>query len=227
MWIGIQDFGKIDVLYGKSIRETIWNNTMTKVILRVDTPESANYLANALGEAEIEMSGTSYSLGVEDYRDGLSVTKRSEIKKLILPSEIQNLQDLSCYIKIGGFNPAKDEVEIVKLKKVAEEYIPRPFDMNREEDKHKNEETDNKNSNKKIKMIKEIEEEKREGVKEVEKKEEVKEERKEVTEEEKKVKIKQEERREIEEKQVQETVIAEEVEEKEKKEKKEKDFDMF
>lgn len=105
-WVGIQDFGKIDQKYSRSIRETLWNNCITKIIFRTDAPDTCQYLAQAIGQAEIEESKKSHSMGVEDNRDGLSIARHTLVKYALLPSQIQQIPDLTAIVKILNFEPA-------------------------------------------------------------------------------------------------------------------------
>ena len=79
---------------------------MAKLILRTDAPDTADYVSHALGEAEIEEGKKSYSMGVADYRDGLSFSRQEKMKRVLLPSELQAIKDLIAVIKLGHFAPA-------------------------------------------------------------------------------------------------------------------------
>jgi len=103
LWLGIQDFGHVDQMYGRELRETIWNNCMTKIILRVDSPDTANFLASSLGQVEVEEAKKTHGMGVEDNRDGLSITRQKRIIPVFLSSEIQTIPDLTAVIKIGEY----------------------------------------------------------------------------------------------------------------------------
>lgn len=131
VWVGIQDFGRVDQLYGRALRETLWNNTALKVVLRVDAPDTADYLSRSIGEPEVEIPDENVAMGVEDYRDGLSFSRRDTLKRLVLPSEIQALPDLTCIAKLGGLPPAMDRVVFTPAERnhpdfVRRENIPRP-----------------------------------------------------------------------------------------------------
>ncbi len=126
LFLGTQDFGRVDEKYGKAIRETLWNNAMTKLVLRVEAPDTAKYLSASLGETEVEIAGSeTFSMGVEDYRDGLSLHRREQIKPLILYSEIQMLPDLEGFLRVGPFPPTRDRVVIRDLRPTTEEFVPR------------------------------------------------------------------------------------------------------
>jgi type IV secretory pathway TraG/TraD family ATPase VirD4 len=105
-FLGVQDFGKIDLLYGRQMRETIWNNSITKVMLRVDAPEVAKYLSDQIGQMEVEESHHSHSMGVKDGRDGMSRSRQVQLRRAMLPSEIQAIPDLTAVAKIAELDPA-------------------------------------------------------------------------------------------------------------------------
>ena len=79
---------------------------MAKLILRTDAPDTADYVSRALGEAEIEEGKKSYSMGVADYRDGLSFSRQEKMKRVLLPSEIQSSPDLTSVMKVANFAQA-------------------------------------------------------------------------------------------------------------------------
>ena len=106
IFIGVQDFGRIDDLYGKSVRETLWNNSTSKMILRVDSPHAAEFLAKSLGQSEVEESSQGHSMGVKDGRDGQSLSRQVHTRYALLPAEISSIQDLTAAIKIAGLDPA-------------------------------------------------------------------------------------------------------------------------
>jgi type IV secretory pathway TraG/TraD family ATPase VirD4 len=105
-FLGTQDFGKIDLLYGRQMRETIWNNSITKVMLRVDAPEVAKYLSDQIGQMEVEESHHSHSMGVKDGRDGMSRSRQVQLRSAMLASEIQAIPDLTAVAKIAELDPA-------------------------------------------------------------------------------------------------------------------------
>jgi type IV secretory pathway TraG/TraD family ATPase VirD4 len=106
IFIGVQDFGRIDDLYGKSVRETLWNNSTTKMILRTDSPHCAEFLAKTLGQSEVEESSHGHSMGIKDGRDGLNLSRQVHTRYTLLPSEISAIPDLTAAVKVAGLDPA-------------------------------------------------------------------------------------------------------------------------
>lgn len=95
VFIGIQDIGNIEKLYGKEHRQTIVNACGNSLIFAVEDPDTAEFLSKKLGDIgyyetmeTVQMQGTS-----------TQEQKRSE--RIILPSQIQQLVDMSCLVKFA------------------------------------------------------------------------------------------------------------------------------
>ncbi|WP_457756086.1 type IV secretion system DNA-binding domain-containing protein [Thermodesulfatator indicus] len=98
--LGVQDFASLREKY-KEILPTVINNLRTKIILRVDDPESAEYVSKLFGKAEV----LSYAMGFTEgtgkhFRDSFSLHQIEREKALILPSEIASLPDFHCILKL-------------------------------------------------------------------------------------------------------------------------------
>lgn len=104
-WLGTQDFGRVNDIYGKNIGETIFNNCSSLVCFRVNAPDTANYLERAFGERELTHVEETFSMGVSDMRDGVSLIRRDKTEKVILASEIMKLPDLTAYVRVNPYDP--------------------------------------------------------------------------------------------------------------------------
>jgi len=104
IWIGIQDVGQIDNLYGESLRQAIVNACETAAIFSVSDPKTAKFLSAKIGETEFLETEETYSMGVADNRDGVSLMRRRKLESLILPSEIMLLKDLELFLQIPNYN---------------------------------------------------------------------------------------------------------------------------
>jgi type IV conjugative transfer system coupling protein TraD len=111
IWLGIQDVGQLEKIYGRESRQTIINACGTSVILRVSDPTTSKYLSDKIGQCVINVPQESFSMGVTDFRDGVNLSKVEKTEPLILPSELQNLPDLTAFVKFVGHDLVK-----VKLK---------------------------------------------------------------------------------------------------------------
>ncbi len=98
--LACQDIGQITALYGKEQMGSLTNNCNTSVCLQLGDPDSQEYMSKLFGERELLETDESYSMGSEDMRDGLSLSRKRRKERLILPSEIATLPKLSAYIKM-------------------------------------------------------------------------------------------------------------------------------
>lgn len=103
--LGFQDFNQIYKLYGEYDAKTILSGCQTKLLMRVTDDASADIMAKSLGEVEMDEKEVSRSMGVNNARDGVSFYGRRNIRKIVLGSEIQNLDNLEGYLKVAGKYP--------------------------------------------------------------------------------------------------------------------------
>lgn len=124
-WLGAQDLGRVWETYGDATVETIFNNTGTKLVFRLDAPDTVSYIERAIGEREISEVEPSFSMGPSDYRDGISFGRKKRAEKIIMAGEIASLPKLNCFIKVGNHNPAKIQLTLKDFPARNESFIPR------------------------------------------------------------------------------------------------------
>jgi len=107
IWLGIQDVGQLEKIYGRESRQTIINACGTSVIFRLSDPTTSKYLSDKIGQCVINTPQESFSMGVTDFRDGVNLSKTEKTEPLILPSELQNLPDLTAFVKFVGHDLVK------------------------------------------------------------------------------------------------------------------------
>ncbi|KJV77695.1 type IV secretion-system coupling DNA-binding domain protein [Rickettsia hoogstraalii str. RCCE3] len=91
-----------------SIRGNIWSCRSSsildlfgsKFIFRVGDQQTAHKSALMLGEQEIIETQENLSYGSNSMRDGVNMHSLEKRKLLVMPSEIMNLPDLTCYVKL-------------------------------------------------------------------------------------------------------------------------------
>jgi type IV secretory pathway TraG/TraD family ATPase VirD4 len=74
----------------------------TRFIFRVGDPKTANITSNLLGEVETLETQQSVSFGANTMRDGVNLNTLDKRRNLILPTEIMNLSNLTCFVKLAG-----------------------------------------------------------------------------------------------------------------------------
>lgn len=119
----IQNVSQLDKVYGHYDRETLMGNFNTKAIFRATNTSTAEYFSKILGQREHRIYQENISYGAHQMRDGVSLSETDKIEQIVLPSEIMNLKDLECYIKLPGNYPvSKTTVAISKGTRVAESF---------------------------------------------------------------------------------------------------------
>jgi type IV secretory pathway TraG/TraD family ATPase VirD4 len=128
VWIGTQEIGQIEKVYGKESRQSIVNGCASKLILSIAEPETAKYFSEAIGQTEVLESSESVSMGPSNIRDGLSFTRNSKTKPLVLPSVFQQFPDMEGILKLSNYDYCKVKVPYVSYP-VLNEYLKIRNDM--------------------------------------------------------------------------------------------------
>ena len=128
VWIGTQEIGQIEKVYGKESRQSIINGCASKLILSIAEPETAKYFSDAIGQTEILESSESMSMGPSNIRDGLTFTRSSKTKPLVLPSVFQQFPDMEGILKLSNYDYCKVKVPYVSYKAL-NEYLEIRKDM--------------------------------------------------------------------------------------------------
>jgi len=113
VWIGTQEIGQIEKVYGKESRQSIVNGCASKLILSIAEPETAKYFSDAIGQTEVLESGESMSMGPSNIRDGLTFTRSSKTKPLVLPSVFQQFPDMEGILKLSNYDYCKVKIPYV------------------------------------------------------------------------------------------------------------------
>lgn len=125
VWISIQDVGQLDQIYGHSGRQTIVNACSSSLIFSVADPETANFLSARIGDTEYWQTEESWTSGTEDTRDSFTLSRKKKTEKLILPSQIQSLNELRGFLQLAGYNPALIDIKVKDFKDVTQSFLCR------------------------------------------------------------------------------------------------------
>ncbi len=116
-----QDPAQIDVIYTPEVARSIRQNCNTWIVFRANDFDTATAISNQIGVFEEDEKSKSYSLGVEEDRDGKSFSNRRVERQAVFASEVQRLPDLTAYLLFYGpfpcalvtipFQPSKLVVE--------------------------------------------------------------------------------------------------------------------
>ncbi|NCP62688.1 MAG: type IV secretion system DNA-binding domain-containing protein [Alphaproteobacteria bacterium] len=105
LFAGLQSMSQFDEIYGHNGSKTILNLFNTKFFFRSEESKACEQISKWLGEEEIEEAKESLSYGAHQMRDGISLNQQKSRRRLVLPTEVAQLPDLTCYLKFPGKFP--------------------------------------------------------------------------------------------------------------------------
>ena len=100
--LGLQQISQIQEIYGHEVAQTIIGQCATKLILRCQDPETAKWMSEQLGRAQIRRVDETVSYGANSQRDGVGMTPREELEPIALPEDVMNQPKLQGFIKVSN-----------------------------------------------------------------------------------------------------------------------------
>lgn len=126
-----QDIGRIEETYGRSNAKTFFNNFNTDIILRVNEPETADFLSKAFGERQVLKRVESRAMSPSKYGDSKSYSEQEKTERIFLPSEFQSLPNLEAIIKVANFGMARLSVPKIFLPTTHQHFVMKDFSVQR------------------------------------------------------------------------------------------------
>ena len=105
MVAGIQNIAQLERIYGRAGSQELLDLFRTRFFFAVSDNQIAEYASIALGSIEQEEVKESLSYGSNTMRDGVNINSHEKIKRLILPDEVKNLPERTCFVKLCGNYP--------------------------------------------------------------------------------------------------------------------------
>lgn len=122
--LAMQGISQARDIYGLEGARTISQLCNTKVIYRTPDWDDAEWASKILGEAEVEEADESLSYSASDDRDAINLRHSRHPRRVVIPSEIDRLPDLSAYVKLSGAYPvSKVILTHHKWPKVAQPFV--------------------------------------------------------------------------------------------------------
>lgn len=126
--IGLQSPSQMVQLFGEEGAKALFDIIGTFAAFRINGIDGAKWSARQLGDREIESANENTSFGANDVRDAVSVNHTLKEGDLLLASQITELYDLECYLRLGrGLPVSKIKYVHDNMKKVAEGIVEADF----------------------------------------------------------------------------------------------------
>ncbi len=122
-----QDLGRIEQKYGKANLKTFYNNFNTNFFFRIGEPQTAKYIADAIGRKQVMRKTENRSINTRNSANK-SENEQERTEYLIMPEEFQNLPDLTACCKIAGVGVSMVEIPHLFLKVKHEPFVKREFE---------------------------------------------------------------------------------------------------
>lgn len=103
--VGFQSKPQLEEIYGRNATDAMFDLFNTKLFFRCTEASSQQWISKILGDKEEAEPQENISFGAHSMRDGVSLTRHTRQKPLVLPAELSQLKDLECYIKYPGDYP--------------------------------------------------------------------------------------------------------------------------
>lgn len=104
---GYQVQGQIRHLYGKDQAEEIFSGLQNKFIFRTPDPNASKEESATLGEQDVEEISSGIQFGASPTSDRNSLNRAIKTRPVVMASELQNLPDLTAYVKLCEFNATR------------------------------------------------------------------------------------------------------------------------
>lgn len=127
--LGHHGASQLRTIYGNDGAASLSNLCSTRLFLRLPEHTDAEHATRNIGTYEIDEASESISYGANTMRDGISVSRQIKEKQLVLPTQIQIVNDLEGYLRVKGeFPAAKIKLKYVDYPLIHPEVIPREMD---------------------------------------------------------------------------------------------------
>lgn len=130
LWAAVQDFSKLDDVYGRLVRNSIVNGCGSFISFGVEDYDTADAVAKKIGKQEYFQNEVTYSFGVGENRDGETSRKSKLYEFVVLPEELMELRSLHCFASICEYGKSMTVIPLKIYKEHQEGFVPNPvFDL--------------------------------------------------------------------------------------------------
>lgn len=102
---GFQSRPQLEEVYGRSAADSMLDLFNTKLFFRCTEPSTQLWISKVLGDREETSPQENISFGANSMRDGVSLSRQTRQTPLIMPTQLSQLRDLNCYLKLPGDYP--------------------------------------------------------------------------------------------------------------------------
>ena len=132
LFLAFQDFQQLEKIYSKEDMRTIINNCKNVAVGQIKEPDAAKYLASRFGKQEFYEKSKTFSMGIADNRDGLSLNEQRKEDFVVKDTDLLNLPERQFYVMINHLEGVTlTTADIIDVEKIAPGFIQ--VEMTKEE----------------------------------------------------------------------------------------------
>jgi len=105
-----QDLGSILKIYGKHGKQTFVNNFNTLASFALNDPETAQFISDLFGQVELVKKMDNHQMSPDTIGDRFNIQSQEKIESVILPSELNQLEEFNFFLKMTGIGRTKSVV---------------------------------------------------------------------------------------------------------------------
>jgi type IV secretory pathway TraG/TraD family ATPase VirD4 len=124
----VQSVSQLREIYGHDGALSLISQPSTKIILRVDETEMAEWASHQLGEREVQRLQMAQLAGVNAFREGMNLQPQQVIERVVMADEIKLLKPLSGYIAIAGHDRCRISIDELRMVERQPAFLPRISD---------------------------------------------------------------------------------------------------
>lgn len=103
--LGFQSYAQLEETYGPKFAAVIYDLLNTKYFFRSPSAPIAKFVEEDIGQTVRKRFSEQTSFGTDEVRDGISYGKDEERVSIVSYSDVQELEDLQCFVTLPGRYP--------------------------------------------------------------------------------------------------------------------------
>ena len=121
--LGLQNIAQMKEVYGHNVTQDISSECNTRCFFKTNDPDTAKWIAQNIGDAEVREFQEGISYGAHLMRDGINLNSAERIKSLLIPSEVLNLERMHLVLKMADFPAVRTKIRYKERREISQSFV--------------------------------------------------------------------------------------------------------
>ena len=121
--LGLQNIAQMKKVYGHNVTQDISSECNTRCFFKTNDPDTAKWIAQNIGDAEVREFQEGISYGAHLMRDGINLNSAERIKSLLIPSEVLNLERMHLVLKMADFPAVRTKIRYKERREISQSFV--------------------------------------------------------------------------------------------------------